>query len=567
MAETKSKFKLSKSLTLQIGLIYTFLAAINITFFSVLIFENQTDLIKDKFIIESNMLALKLSEEIENEITSRNFQIDPNVVKTILDSNSGNVNYMSIIERTPVEKKEGTVPDQQPPPTVLPKDYSIIYTFDKSTDQKSKIDEAFLKNISRLQNNDLTINRYIKEADTDDLKIKLLIPLKSKNDFTVKLLFNIKEKPEGVTKDARSIFVYTYIDLKTIEDLKNKLWLQIMTSLLWGVVFHSLFGFYVYRVIFIRVGLLKSASDQMGSGDLQTRVKWKFSREDELDDLGLSFNTMAATIEDNIHKIEEKSRKIEEDAAVIGRLNAEINQELEIGQEVQQLFLSKKVKYKQFKLAVSYRPMREVSGDIYHFYKFSDHKKSPRSYNAFFLADASGHGVSAALITVVMVLTLDAIVKDGYHPSRVINKLSEVMGNTLQSAFFATAVFFLINDKMDVYVANAGHNPPIVYTPSTGEMRFINSSGPPLGMAEDHHYRTERIKTKPGDKIFMYTDGLVESPNHAEEQFGEPRVIEIIKNNLETPNQELLEILANALEEFKMEYRDDVSMILLEIPE
>lgn len=562
---TKKKFQLTKSLTFQIGILYTLLAALNIIFFSVMIFENQAELIQDKFLLESNILSTKLANELQNEIKEKNFEIKHETIEKILTTSGGNVKFLSILEK---EKEVEAEKKKEKPLKIVNQEfkYRELHKWDHTKTKSEEIDKDFVKQAKKFQADDISTNQFIKEADIDDLKIKLLIPVSRPDDFRLRLLISVKDGPK-IESSSNSVFIYTYIDLRTIDELKSKLWLQIITSLIWGVVFHSLFAVYVYRIIFIRVGALKQASDKMGAGDLHSRVSWKFRRQDELDDLGQSFNHMAQKIEENIHEIQEKSKKIQEDAAVIQRLNEEINQELEIGKEVQELFLSRKVKYKKFKLAIYYRPMREVSGDIYHFYKLPEHKNSPHSYNAFFFADASGHGVSAALVTVVMILTLDRIVAQGFHPGFVISSLSQVMGDTLQASFFATAVFFLINEKGYVFVANAGHNAPIVYRPSTGEiLRFINSSGPPLGMKDGHIYKTEYFKGEPGDKIFIYSDGLTESPNETEEQFSEERVINIINENMDKDNKEVLKIMADRLEEFKMEYRDDVSMILLEIP-
>ncbi|MEM7179899.1 MAG: SpoIIE family protein phosphatase [Spirochaetota bacterium] len=541
------------------------MAALNIIFFSVMIFENQAELIQDKFLLESNILSTKLVNELQSEIKEKNFSVSHETVGTILRSSGGNVKYLSILEKDSTDDTETKDKEVKE----IDKDfrYRVLHTWDKTGKKTSQIDKDFVKKAKSFQTDEISTKTYIKEVDTEDLKIKLLIPIQREDDFRLKLLISVRDG-ETIQSSSNSIFIYTYIDLQTIDELKGKLWLQIVTALVWGVVFHSLFAIYVYRIIFVRVGDLKDASDRMGGGDLQSRVNWKFRRKDELDNLGLSFNEMAQKIEENIHEIQEKSRKIEEDTKEIVRLNDEINQELEIGKEVQELFLSRKVKFKKFKLAVYYRPMREVSGDIYHFYKLPKHKNSPHSYNAFFFADASGHGVSAALVTVVMILSLDRIVAEGFHPGRVISTLSQVMGDTLQASFFATSVFFLINEKGYVFVSNAGHNAPIVYRPSTGEiLRFIESSGPPLGMKDGHIYKTEYFKGEPGDKIFIYSDGLTESPNETEEQFSEERVINIIKENIDKDNKEVLKIMSERLEEFKIEYRDDVSMILLEIPD
>lgn len=370
----------------------------------------------------------------------------------------------------------------------------------------------------------------------------------NKDDFSIKFLIPLAAEPET----DGPIFLSTQLSIKNMQERLTKLYYQIAIAFVWGLISHILFGLYINRVIFTRVSVLKDATDKMATGDLKSRAVWKFNREDELDVLGQAFNGMAG--------------KIEETIQTISTLNEEINKELKIGREVQEMFLPANKKLKALKVATSYRPMREVSGDIYHFYKFPAGKMNKKEYQGIFFADASGHGVSAALVTTVLIMSLENIIGRSIHPGYIIQKLGDIIGNRFQSSFFATAVFFLIADDGEILCSNAGHNAPICFRPSTGEIFYFKSVGPPLGMVDEFDYKVIKMAAKPGDKLLIYSDGLVESPGKNEEQFSEKRVLDIIEANMHIPNKDLLELLAEELDKFAIDYRDDVSMILVEIP-
>ncbi|HNI26499.1 MAG TPA: SpoIIE family protein phosphatase, partial [Leptospiraceae bacterium] len=79
-------------------------------------------------------------------------------------------------------------------------------------------------------------------------------------------------------------------------------------------------------------------------------------------------------------------------------------------------------------------------------------------------------------------------------------------------------------------------------------------------------YKTLKANTRSGDRLFIYSDGLTESPGINDEQFGEERVINLIKGNMNLSNKELVQLIWEELDKFAVDYRDDVSMVLLEIP-
>jgi sigma-B regulation protein RsbU (phosphoserine phosphatase) len=500
--------KNTKSLRVQIGILYSFLALVNILFFSVMIFENQTELLVKNFQYQSENFVTSVMSDLSSKKLTRGNEGSFKLIKE-------NLVYHEIFQFS-IFDKEGNL---------WFKETGII--------NQELIPEDLLKKSKDISDtNNVFASKYKLELNKETFAIQFLIPLSSE---------------EGIP-----IFLYTELSIKSMRDRLNKLYYQIAIAFIWGLISHILFGIYIYRVIFTRVGFLKEATDKMGEGKLDSRVEWKFTRNDELDNLGSAFNGMAS--------------KIQETIQTITRLNDEINNELKIGREVQELFLPSNKKLKALNVATFYRPMREVSGDIYHFYKFPASKTNKKDYYGIFFADASGHGVSAALVTTVTLLSLETIINKSIHPGYIIQKLGDVIGTRFQSSFFATAVFFLIADDGEILCSNAGHNAPFCYRPSTGEFFQFKSLGPPLGMVDEFDYKVIKMNAKSGDKLFIYSDGLVESPGQNEEQFSEKRVIDLITANINIPNKDMLKLLSEELDKFAIEYRDDVSMIIIEIP-
>jgi len=498
----------SRSLQIKIGILYVILALINLLFFSVLIYENQTDLLVKNFNYQSVNFVLQVVDDLKDKVVSKN---NKEIMKKVNDTLTFNEINTYIVFTSKGE---------------------II--FQKNDKGELVITNDLLEKAKQMSDaNSIFTSKYNLELQKSDFSISILIPMNSE-------------------LASENIFLYSHLSLKSIKDRLNKLYIQIGIAMIWGILTHLVFGIIVYKFIFFRISQLQNATIEMGKGEYSSRVDWKFEKRDEIDELGLTFNTMATKIEDTI--------------LTISKLNDEINKELKIGKEVQELFLPQDYMFEDLKIVSYYKPMREVSGDIYHYYRLTHKKKSNKKYTGIFFADASGHGVSAALVTTVTLLSVESIVSKNFKPNYVLQQLSNIVGNRFQSSFFATSVFFLITEKRKIICSNAGHNAPFCFRPSTGEIIFFDACGPPLGMIDDCDYRLLRFHAKSGDKLFIYSDGVTEAPGKDEELFSEERLMELITKNLNLSNEDLLPLLVKELEAFSDEFRDDVSMIILEIP-
>ncbi len=541
--------KRRRSLSVQIGLLYILLALINITFFSVVILENQTDLLLVNFKYQAESIVKTVLDDDLQEIEFSPDKEDLSY-RTLVNSlksydvqsfrvftAEGDLWYAYDAEGGAAASAkppgESNSDDESPAEPDAPADADADAQADDAASaaptEPGKIDEELRrKTVEFTTEESLFRSRYVIDLNEDDFSLDFLMPLKSK------------------TEDR--VFLNASLSVNTIRERLNYLYYQVALAVVWGVIFHVAFALFVYRVIFRRVGFLKEASDGMASGALETRADWKRGKSpDELDELGDAFNSMASNIENQVQ--------------TITNLNNQIQNELEIGQEVQELFLGDLDVIKEFKPSLYYRPLRKVSGDVYQFYKFRN------GYKGVFFADASGHGVSAALVTTITILSLQEALKSKVRPSEVMARLSDLMAVRLDTSFFATAAFMLFDSEGSTYITNAGHNDPI-FLSARGDQVIteISSHGPPLGFMEDMSYKMNKINTRSGDKIFVYTDGLVETTNAEKEQYGLERLHGHLLGHWQEENQSVADLVEREFTDFAVNYIDDVSFLMLEIP-
>lgn len=166
-------------------------------------------------------------------------------------------------------------------------------------------------------------------------------------------------------------------------------------------------------------------------------------------------------------------------------------------------------------MGIIYRPASYVSGDIYDVIELDE------DHTGFFLADAVGHGVPAALMTMVITQGLHKIEGKGdkariIEPGEALRRLNNTMTEHAgEQARFATAVYAIHNKRTNtITIAGAGHPPSLLVRSDTGNVEHLESDGPLLGVFPDVEFGQETITMRPGDVFIMYSDGFeVAFPN------------------------------------------------------
>lgn len=162
----------------------------------------------------------------------------------------------------------------------------------------------------------------------------------------------------------------------------------------------------------------------------------------------------------------------------------------------------------RFSVHAVYRPGQYVGGDLYDVVRLGDH------HLAIYVADATGHGVSAAMLSVLFKQRL--VLTDGngtaLRPAQVLSAVNDaVMEAHAAPGLFLTAAYCVLDTKDGVVtIASAGH-PPVVHVGPGGKLTLIRRTGPALGLSEGAEFAEVDVKLGPRDRLLLYTDGLLQA--------------------------------------------------------
>ena len=161
--------------------------------------------------------------------------------------------------------------------------------------------------------------------------------------------------------------------------------------------------------------------------------------------------------------------------------------------------------YDHPKFGVYYKALEEAGGDFYDILTISD------DITGYFVADFSGHDIRTSYMTASVKALLAQNCTPVYSPAESMKMVNDVLAEILPRGKYLTACYIHLNRSSGrLVLVNAGH-PPAVYVPLDGEPELMKEDGDVLGMFQDAQFGMYKTTVSPGDRIYMYTDGLVES--------------------------------------------------------
>lgn len=257
----------------------------------------------------------------------------------------------------------------------------------------------------------------------------------------------------------------------------------------------------------------------------------------------------------DITRLKEMQQKIIEQ-------NTKLENDLDMAKRLQCSLLPKHFHEKRIDFSYIYKPCESLGGDFFDIFKIDDDNIG------IYIADVSGHGVSASMLTVFL---RSAINKKTLSPSLSLRELYEEYNrNSFSHNLYITVFYAVINlKKKQITYSNAGHNVlPIVF----GKSRFepLKSSGVPISdWMKKPEYSDKSMNLQIGDRIFFYTDGIVEIRGKGTGQFGEERLFKLLSNDISKP-EIVLEKIFNAACSFAGvtdagKVTDDITMAMIEI--
>ncbi|MGD8441087.1 MAG: SpoIIE family protein phosphatase [Holophagae bacterium] len=237
-----------------------------------------------------------------------------------------------------------------------------------------------------------------------------------------------------------------------------------------------------------------------------------------------------------------------------------LERELTIARRIQVALLPERLPgVAGYRLYGETRPSRGVSGDYYQVVEGGDGKI------VIALADVSGKGISAAMITGYLEAIASVSIEDGLPPHEIFNRVSpKLIKRTLPNQF--ATMFLAALDPADglVSYASAGHAPGCLVRAS-GAVEWLESTGLPLGLMPTAEYRLDRARLETGDTLLLYSDGYTEANGPDGEEFGKKRLAEVCVGHRALEPEELAEAVGDALSAFAagQPFVDDRTIVIV----
>ena len=312
------------------------------------------------------------------------------------------------------------------------------------------------------------------------------------------------------------------------------------------LIFATLFVFIyilIKRVIINNLQKINDTLSRITKGDLNVTVDVRSNQE---------FSSLSDDINSTVSTLK---RYIAEAAA-------RIDKELEYAKQIQLSALPTNFpEDEDFSIYAQMIAAKEVGGDFYDFYKISDKTV------AFLAADVSGKGIPAAMFMMTAKTIIKDLAEGGMAVNDIFTKANEKLCENNESGMFVTAWMGILDLNTGiVHFANAGHNPPLIKR-ADGSFEYLKTrAGFVLGGMEGVRYRMGEITLTPGDRLFLYTDGVPEATNTENKLYGEDRLLTFMNQNTSVKAMELLPALKADIDKFVGEAPqfDDITMLMLD---
>ena len=200
---------------------------------------------------------------------------------------------------------------------------------------------------------------------------------------------------------------------------------------------------------------------------------------------------------------------------------------------------------KEFDLYATMTPAKDVGGDFYDFFLIDD------DHLALVIADVSGKGVPAALFMVNSKTRIQNQAVLGKSPSEILTTVNNQLAASNDSGYFVTVWIAIIDLKTGKGVAaNAGHEHPVIRRANGAYETVVYKHSFVVGAMEGARFKEHEFELHPGDRLFVYTDGVPEATNAKEEQFGIDRMLASLNSHGKDTLQELLPDVKNDIDTF-----------------
>ena len=327
--------------------------------------------------------------------------------------------------------------------------------------------------------------------------------------------------------------------------------LIIFVILIFGILLTLLI--YLEHNVLVPIGLLNKSVDTYEHGKLELSRRL-FRKDDEIRHLSESFGSM-------VERIEQYMLEIAAGTAERERISAELNVAKKIQADMLPSTFPAFPDRADCDIYATMDPAKEVGGDFYDFFLMDE------NHLALVMADVSGKGIPAALFMVISKTLIKNRALLGGSPAQILHDVNEQICEGNDENLFVTVWLAIVDLKTGRgMVSNAGHEHPALCRKG-GRFELVQyKHSPALGVMPGISFKEHEINLEPGDRIFVYTDGVTEANNKEYELFGTERMVDALNSNPSGPVSLVLQNIRLAVDRFAgaEPQFDDTTMLLFE---
>ena len=309
--------------------------------------------------------------------------------------------------------------------------------------------------------------------------------------------------------------------------------------------------------------LLLKGIIRMGEGELEPMASVPYTIQEfetmqqEIDRTSLALNQQMDTIRRMEREQMEQENMIKEQERIVKELSTARQIQKSVLPHIFPPFPDRA----EIDLFATMDPAKDVGGDFYDFYFIDE------DHLCLVIADVSGKGIPAALFMMLSKRILEDLARQERTPSTILEKANDLLCDNNQAEMFVTVWLGILEISTGkLTAANAGHEFPAICEKGGSFELYKDKHGFVVGGMEGVHYKGYDLQLNPGDKLFVYTDGVPEATDGSGEMFGTDRMIETLSSCTDNTPKEILQGVRNAVDSFvgDAEQFDDLTMMCLE---
>ena len=309
--------------------------------------------------------------------------------------------------------------------------------------------------------------------------------------------------------------------------------------------------------------LLLKGIIRMGEGELEPMASVPYTIQEfetmqqEIDRTSLALNQQMDTIRRMERKQMEQENMIKEQERIVKELSTARQIQKSVLPHIFPPFPDRA----EIDLFATMDPAKDVGGDFYDFYFIDE------DHLCLVIADVSGKGIPAALFMMLSKRILEDLARQEPTPSTILEKTNDLLCDNNQAEMFVTVWLGILEISTGkLTAANAGHEFPAICKKGGSFELYKDTHGFVVGGMEGVHYKGYDLQLNPGDKLFVYTDGVPEATDGSGEMFGTDRMITALRSCADNTPEEILQGVKSAVDSFvgDAEQFDDLTMMCLE---